>query len=712
MHPSLHYLIAGSQALLAAALLGVNLTAQWQAVSNWAIDHHAIAFDRDDDRLLRLGGIAPRGEVVGLWEHRISVPGWRIVGGDHPRLHSHGLVIVPSLPTANRPRRILAVGGMVAAPGGMQPNLVCHLYDGATWTTLPAPAPGTTLMKPQLCHDPVRDRVVAFLAHDGSTWEWDPTTLSWALANLPPPPGATGLAAFRIAFSSATNRATLVRASDPIHIFGLTTGGWVQELLWPSNSAHSGRSVGTAPLGLGVFLFGGYNGAGVYNNDPLIWNGSNFQFGGVFSASLRERPDLVLDTNRDRLCLLGGYNQDYNDGNPNNAFVWGASAAGPYPEASLPGYLWAPTMVATQGDRVLLHANGQTWRFVDDNWVSVTTGPAGNVAFDELRQVAVLQAGAATYELVNDAWVLKGTAPLNLNSSALTYDPLQAAVVAIQPLGSGGQLLQWNGSSWTSIATATFPPSSSPWQALVFDRARAQLVCIDSTLGLWRWTGNDWQFTNAVAPGFPGSGGFTASYDPLRERVVLWTTTSSFEWDGATWTQLPIPSTQAFASVNRAAATYSPTHEANLVFWGDRWWQLRSANPPRSETFGAGCGSQLHGTPVLRQRGQGPWLDDTLRQDVLHDPATTPLLGVLGFRADVWGAIPLPLALVDLGMPQCLLHQEPFHWDTSLAPWALSIPNQAQLIGLEFYTQVLVQDAAAAGGAVMTNTLLHRIGRR
>ena len=373
-------------------------------------------------------------------------------------------------------------------------------------------------------------------------------------------------------------------------------------------------------------------------------------------------------------------------------------------------------MVATQGDQVLLHANGQTWRFVDDNWRWVTNGPVNGVvklSFDEVRQVVVLQHGANISELVNDVWQPRGAAPANLNASPMTYDASTATVVAIRPTAAGGERLDWNGTGWTVTPSASFPPGSFPYQALVFDRARNELVCIDSALRLWRWVGGNWQSTAVTAPGSLMVVGVIASYDSFRERVVLWMGPNSCEWDGTGWTVLPTPgSSPSFPGYELFSVAHSSALSANLVLWGDRWWQLRSANPPRSETFGAGCGSQIHGTPVLRQRGQGPWLDDTLRQDVLHDPATTPLLGVLGFRADVWGAIPLPLALVDLGMPQCLLHQELFHWDTNVAPWTLPIPNQAQLIGLEFHTQVLVQDAAAAGGAVMTNALRHRIGRR
>ena len=91
-----------------------------------------------------------------------------------------------------------------------------------------------------------------------------------------------------------------------------------------------------------------------------------------------------------------------------------------------------------------------------------------------------------------------------------------------------------------------------------------------------------------------------------------------------------------------------------------------------------------------------------------RNPLALPV-GILGFSRSRWGAHSLPLDLGAAGMPGCRLFiniaaLHPLLNNIGRAPWTLSIPNSANLMGGKFYQQALVLDPPAnALGVVMTN---------
>lgn len=97
-------------------------------------------------------------------------------------------------------------------------------------------------------------------------------------------------------------------------------------------------------------------------------------------------------------------------------------------------------------------------------------------------------------------------------------------------------------------------------------------------------------------------------------------------------------------------------------------------------------------------------------------PAATATFGVVGFRADSWLGVPLPLDLGAFDMPGCSLLLTPeitrFLVRTNqVATWNELLPNDPGLLGLGFFTQSFVMvPGANPAGALATQALEVVIG--
>jgi hypothetical protein len=139
--------------------------------------------------------------------------------------------------------------------------------------------------------------------------------------------------------------------------------------------------------------------------------------------------------------------------------------------------------------------------------------------------------------------------------------------------------------------------------------------------------------------------------------------------------------------------------------------------PATWETYGAGCAGSA-GLPNLQQApGSLPVAGRTFDTVVTNVPATAPVFGLLGFSSTSFPPFALPLELAVVGMPGCQLLTD-IQLATALtnsggtAPWALSLPAQASVLGLRFYQQAFVVDAGVnALGATTSNGGQGRVGQ-
>ncbi|MEO0814405.1 MAG: hypothetical protein AAFY60_16200, partial [Myxococcota bacterium] len=116
--------------------------------------------------------------------------------------------------------------------------------------------------------------------------------------------------------------------------------------------------------------------------------------------------------------------------------------------------------------------------------------------------------------------------------------------------GQTNELWEWRGSRWTLLEPGgpLPPPTSGPTLAYDPKRDRLVLVTLNST---WEFDGTDWNDVTSEGER-PNASGHRAVYDPFRERVVLFggvdvlggqtILDELWEWDGQTWTERALAS--------------------------------------------------------------------------------------------------------------------------------------------------------------------------
>lgn len=138
--------------------------------------------------------------------------------------------------------------------------------------------------------------------------------------------------------------------------------------------------------------------------------------------------------------------------------------------------------------------------------------------------------------------------------------------------------------TWTQLAPATAPPAVV-WPGMAYDSARDRVVLFGglpaslSTAGMddtWEWDGTTWtEITPAARPPGRGVHGHL-TYDPRRDRVVLFgggsqpgamTYTDLWEYDGTTWTEVALASGPG----NRVAGCFADDGDQLVLFGGGLW---------------------------------------------------------------------------------------------------------------------------------------------
>ena len=139
----------------------------------------------------------------------------------------------------------------------------------------------------------------------------------------------------------------------------------------------------------------------------------------------------------------------------------------------------------------------------------------------------------------------------------------------------------------------------------------------------------------------------------------------------------------------------------------------------RYEVFGAGCLGTA-GRPTLWLLSEPPALGHPLTILVGGLPMQQglPVTGLLGSSNTMWGTVPLPLALDNLGLTGCALHVTPdvivpLVANDGTAHWVTPIPASTSLLGGAFHQQVMVLDLGAnPGGFTVSNGGSATIGAR
>ncbi|MEM7204706.1 MAG: hypothetical protein AAF628_30895 [Planctomycetota bacterium] len=186
--------------------------------------------------------------------------------------------------------------------------------------------------------------------------------------------------------------------------------------------------------------------------------------------------------------------------------------------------------------------DGATWRQV----VTALTPPDGRssvLAYDEARGIMVLVGTASTWEYNGATW--SDRSPARIPSAApvaATYDPLRGRTLLI---ADDASTWEWNGTQWQRREPPGAPTAAqlSFGGGLAFDRARGRAVLLTSThfsaaSSTWEWDGNTWTAAGAPSPPAMWSTGW-AVYDETLGRVLIRDTDEATQvWNGTIWSEI------------------------------------------------------------------------------------------------------------------------------------------------------------------------------
>ncbi len=420
---------------------------------------------------------------------------------------------------------------------------------------------------------------------------------------------------------------------------------------------------------------------------------------GVFSRLLEAAPPFMnpvnacLDTQRQRTVLVG---------------MGQGSAYGQQQTWEFDGKWFqhkATELVSTEcalafdrgrGVVVQYRPNGQTLEWDGAHWT--TTVPAGGpfrtnaaLAYDGTRLLRV--GGMVGGVWRDETWAYLGSgwsqlSPTNtpgaLRRPQLVEDRRRNVVVLVSDLST--TIHEWNGSTWTAVATAPWT-TQSQYLLTAFHPARGSVV-------------------------FGGG----STLNPPALRGDMW------EWDGATFRALPPVWGRLYGQ-----AVGMPDGDLLITGGltggsGSGWnWThsaLRSLHPAVVEHLGSGCAGSVGSSRLLVEPWQRPWLGDMFTVTCAPLAASTAaVLWVLGSssQADPYG--PLPRDLSPFGAPGCTQYASvDMFWAgtavNAVATTSIDIPAVSVLLGWSSHLQAIVPDATNAAGFVVSDALTATLGQR
>ena len=438
-------------------------------------------------------------------------------------------------------------------------------------------------------------------------WSWNGSAWTQLSATGAVPSPRTG---YSWAFDSARNKlvlfgGTLATGAGSNETWEWDTNAWTQ--LTPATSPSARTEAAMAYWNGQVVLFGGTangSGAGARFGDTWTWDGTNWTQAATTGPSARFDHAMAADPVASDIKLFGGMTQAL---------------------PSLSGYtndLWS--------------WNGSAWSLV-----TTATAPSARrhhgMAFDTGRNALVMFGGTAGGSSnFADTWTWDSATGWNLlpstvspsarHAHSMSYDPVRREML----VHGGNTAASGNAGSQTWALAGPVPPQTFDWRAArnttPGDRHVHSLTWIPTTQStlmfggaatpggfvneMWNWDGATWTQipTPAIAPS--PRGGHFASYDLLRNRLVVFggiistatgaTSDETWEWDGFSWTQkFPAnkPSPRCLGAMtyglgrtilfggqvdgSGANARYNDTWSWN----GSNWTQVASTGP--SARFGA-----------------------------------------------------------------------------------------------------------------------------
>jgi hypothetical protein len=330
-----------------------------------------------------------------------------------------------------------------------------------------------------------------------------------------------------------------------------------------------------------------------------------------------------------------------------------------------------------------------TWRRSGGTWlptVPANSPPARadhGMVFDSQRGRAVLFGGfgGVGVGLLGDTWEWDGSTWLPTTAVgpaprvriAMAYDSQRGRVVLFGGFSTTqlDDTWEWNGSVWTQVAATG--PAARQSHAMAYDSHRGRTVLfggvstgpIYTLLGdTWEWDGAAWTLVASTGPdarqahamAFDGQLGLTVLFGGELAGLVFGNDT--WRWDGSTWSRL---STSVVPSRVDHAMAYDSQRQRTVWFGGwdgsyrNDTWELTSTTST-STPFGQGCGNPPLSLAAVATAP--PAVGSTAVASLTNIPGSLAVVA-LGWNTSWLGPLPLPLALLGIGMPGCVLLTPP-----------------------------------------------------
>lgn len=494
--------------------------------------------------------------------------------------------------------------GVMVLFGGQKAGFVAQNdtweYDGNNWSLITTATLPLARTGEGLSYDSDRKKVVLFGGLDGGiatvygdTWEYDGT--DWTLQTpVASPPATIG---HGIAFDPSIRKTVMFGGIDATFLltFGET---WIYDgTTWIEYTGIS------SPLPR-VFMQLVYDST----RERLFVFGGNAELGSAFTYLLQqdtwEFNASTPDPWREVSFIFNDRAIEVSSG--------ARPASGAFGWVSLSSLLVPP--VRTRGrsvydsvrNRIVLFGGmgatvrlNDTWEWDGYEWIlisTVTSPPireAHSMVFDTLRSRVVMFGGLDTGGARSDTWIYDGTdwtslspgtSPPGREDSAIGYDTDRDRIVLFGGLASGSPLAdtwEFDGSTWEQVFPATSPSARTSTMS-AYDDFRKRLIIFGGQdvvpvelAETWEFDGNDWaQVLPTTSPTARTRG--TGVYNPTDRRFIIFGGTQAtpstnlddtWEFDGATWTDLTITSLKPSARDGSSIA-YDVNREAIVLHGG------------------------------------------------------------------------------------------------------------------------------------------------
>ncbi|MBL8750253.1 MAG: hypothetical protein JNK78_13890 [Planctomycetes bacterium] len=381
---------------------------------------------------------------------------------------------------------------------------------------------------------------------------------------------------------------------------------------------------------------------------------------------------------------------------------------------------------------------GETWSYNGTTWQLLTTAGGQPRWGHQIVRIPTLNRlltfggrSPAITTLANDtsqwtgsAWtpVVTVHAPTPRFRYGLAYDTLRNRAVLFggrSSLGSIGDTWEFDGTDWTHITTEHSP---APREDMLvrFDAALNRTILFggyDADLDIlygdtWQFDGVDWKQV-LPASGAPTLFRTTSVYDTKRKRIVMSGgfdgtnySQATYEFSGSSWDLVGGATGTPFTTESYGA--FNGQNNKFIVFggvgvsFGNETWEFTGKNTAIAGMFGEGCATSVGVAEGSATIPATTGLTYTIHWTGL--PLTTAAVIVFqGLSNQNYQGIPLPVDASILGLSGCTVLVSPDFVSLALAgsgttDTTMFLPNDPTLVNLPFYSQILIPDDTAVNG--------------